>query len=104
MGERTKRSVNSFLVPAGARLMTVLYLGQSNPLLRRAGRTHSRLSFTAVSGRPTMAALVFDPEAQTRRANPREATLFPLFFFLFRQSGIFAQSGFTGPSSPLRHR
>ena len=39
---------------AGAKLMVIRLLGNSNPAFKMALRTRSLLSFTAVSGRPTI--------------------------------------------------
>ena len=43
----------SFFRSAGARLTVIFWVGNRRPLFLRAERTRSRLSLTAVSGKPT---------------------------------------------------
>ena len=49
----------SFFRSAGARLTVIRVVGRSNPEFRIADCTRSRLSRTAVSGRPTMLKMAF---------------------------------------------
>ena len=50
---RSKRP-DSLGKSAGARLTVIFFAGKSKPLWMMAARTRSRLSFTSVSGRPTI--------------------------------------------------